>query len=109
MRLSEEELREIGNRLTECRIKMGLSQEQVAEKLNTSRNTISTIENGGQEFSLSKQRGFSQIYGVSLDYIMYGQSSKQTPQEELIQMIMELTPAEQRQWKAMIRAYKESE
>ena len=67
MQLVRDELRNIGNRLTKCRQDLGLSQEEVAEELGVSRNTISSIENGGQEFSVIKLQRFSVCLVVKLN------------------------------------------
>ena len=48
--LEQDELRKIGQRLYECRRKMGWSQSYVAEKIDVSVNTVSAIENGAQQF-----------------------------------------------------------
>ena len=105
MQLSKDELRKIGNRLAECRREKMLSQEEVAEVLNTSRNTISAIENNGQEFTLSKLIGFAEIYGVGIDYILYGKS-KEKEEDELTTAIKNLDVKERKRWAAAMTAYK---
>lgn len=105
MQLVRDELRNIGNRLTKCRQDLGLSQEEVAEELGVSRNTISSIENGGQEFSVIKLHRFSVLYGVSSDFILTGCKEEQTPDNEFVKMIMKFPSDEQRRWIAMMKAY----
>lgn len=60
----------IGNKLIELRKKEGLSQEQVAEKLNVSRQTISKWELDETSPDLKSAKALSQLYQVSLDELV---------------------------------------
>ncbi len=104
MQLSKDELRRIGNRLAECRREKMLSQEEVAEALNTSRNTISAIENNGQEFTLSKLIGFAQIYEVGVEYILYGENKGQE-EDKLTKVIEKMDVKKRKRWAAAMAAY----
>lgn len=70
--LERDELMRIGQRLYECRRKRGWTQAYVAEKIDVSINTMSSIENGAQPFNLAILLQFSELYGVSMDYIVTG-------------------------------------
>ena len=71
-RVENEQMREIGRRLYECRKRKKWTQAKVAEMLDVSVNTVSSIENGLQQFNVSMLLCFSEIYGVNADYILRG-------------------------------------
>lgn len=52
------------------RIRMGLTQEEVAEKLDFSSVYISNIESGKHKISLTNAYKFAQFYKKSLDYLL---------------------------------------
>lgn len=54
-------------RLKECRKKAGLTQEQVAEALNTAQYQIHKYESGKQELSFARAIDLADLYNVSLD------------------------------------------
>ena len=56
----------IGEILKQARKDMGLSQEQVALKLNTKKSAISRIENHAQDIKLSTLQNFANILGKEL-------------------------------------------
>lgn len=60
----------IGNKLKEARKNANLSQEQVAEILNTSRSNISKYENGNLEPNIQTLKKFCEIYNISADYLI---------------------------------------
>ncbi|MEG2740521.1 helix-turn-helix domain-containing protein [Clostridium sp.] len=62
----------LGDRLLKLRKKSGLSQEDVAHKLDVSRQTISKWETGQTVPELNKAKLLSQIYNVSYDYLVSG-------------------------------------
>ena len=47
-----------------------LTGQKVAEKLNISRNALSQYENGKREASYETLKKLSQIYDVSIDYLL---------------------------------------
>lgn len=61
---------EIGKRLLDARQKKDLSQQQVADRIGTTRNTISRYEQGVREPSCAVIVSLARIYGVSADYIL---------------------------------------
>lgn len=63
-------LKNFGLNLKIERLKLGLSQEVVAEKLNFSSVYISNVESGKCDLSLSNAKKFSVLYGKSLDYLL---------------------------------------
>lgn len=59
---------EIGSKLKTLRKGRGLTQQELSERLDLSRATISNYEVGRRSPHLSDLRRFAEFYGVSLDY-----------------------------------------
>ena len=57
-------------KLYELRRTAGLSQEELAERLNVSRQAVSKWENGAAQPELSKLVELSRLYGVSVDELL---------------------------------------
>ena len=64
---------QFGNNLRAQRKKLGLTQEQLAEKLGYDRSTYSYYEIGRTEPSISTLCKLSRIFGVTLDQLVYPQ------------------------------------
>lgn len=60
----------LGNKLISLRKKAGLSQEEVADKLKVTRQTISKWENDQSKPELVKAKLLSELYCVSYDYLI---------------------------------------
>lgn len=60
----------LGTKLISLRKKAGLSQEEVADKLEVSRQTISKWENNQSKPDLVKAKSLSELYCVSYDYLI---------------------------------------
>lgn len=58
---------EIGNKIMKLRKKLGLSQEELAEKVGVARQTISKWELGETSPDLNQSKELSKIFNVSLD------------------------------------------
>ncbi len=56
----------IGTLLKQARLDAGLTQEQVANKLNTGKSAISRIENHAEDIRLSTLVNYAQALGKSL-------------------------------------------
>ena len=63
------------NNLKEARLKNGYTLEQVAQKLSTTRAAISMYENGKREVNNNLLVKFSELYGVSTDYLLGKETS----------------------------------
>jgi transcriptional regulator with XRE-family HTH domain len=63
----------LGERLYDLRTKHDMSQGDLAEKLNVSRQTISKWENNMSIPELDKIIALSNVFGVSVDYIVKGE------------------------------------
>lgn len=66
---------EFSNRLYELRKQKGLSQEELAGKLNVTRQTISKWEIGDSTPDMEKLIAISELFGISLDELMLGKKS----------------------------------
>jgi transcriptional regulator with XRE-family HTH domain len=62
----------IGERIRECRKQLNLSQEQLAELIDSSRNTISNMETGSYNTSVDNIIKLVLFFKVSLDYLIMG-------------------------------------
>lgn len=60
----------LSEKLYQLRKKSGLSQEQLAERLNVSRQSISKWESGSSTPESEKLIAISEYFGVTLDYLM---------------------------------------
>jgi ribosome-binding protein aMBF1 (putative translation factor) len=56
----------IGEVLKEARLEAGITQEELAEKLNTKKSAISRIENHAQDIKLSTLQNFARVIGREL-------------------------------------------
>jgi len=61
----------IGGRLKKLRLKHGLTQEQLAQKVNLTKTDISKYESDNEEPDFSVQELFAEIFGVSVDYLLW--------------------------------------
>ncbi len=68
-----------GERLYELRIKNNMSQGNLADKLNISRQTVSKWENNICMPDTEKLIQLSEIFNVSTDYILKGEDKKNEP------------------------------
>lgn len=62
----------IGRRLREARLSAAMSQDDVAGELGISRQAVSRWEGGNTTPKPVEWYRIGQIYGVSLDWIVYG-------------------------------------
>ncbi|MBQ8794860.1 MAG: helix-turn-helix transcriptional regulator [Clostridia bacterium] len=58
--------------LRELRLSRNLTQEQVAEKLNVTRQTISSFETGRTRPDIDTLIKYCEIFGIELDSLIYG-------------------------------------
>jgi len=64
----------IGDVLKQTRAAINLSQEEIADKVGVSRQTISNWENGRSYPDISYVMALSDVYGVTLDSLLKGDS-----------------------------------
>lgn len=74
----------LGERLLELRKKKGLSQEEMAEKINVSRQTISKWETGLSTPEFDKIEPLSKLFEISVDELVTGKKIENEKKEENI-------------------------
>ena len=81
----------IGKRIQQLRRDRHLSQEQLAEKLNVSQNTIAKIECGLRSPSIDFVVEMGEFFEASIDYILLGiVEDKEGKKQKLDQLIGQL-------------------
>ena len=76
---------EFNNKLYELRKQKGFSQEELANRLNVSRQTISKWEVGESTPDMEKLVAISDLFEVSLDELVKGEESKMAePSEQIV-------------------------
>lgn len=65
----------LGNNLLDLRKKKGLSQEEVAEILNVSRQTVSKWETDGSQPDFDKLKPLCELYNISADELLFGKNN----------------------------------
>lgn len=60
----------LSEKIYNCRRKAGWSQEELAARLGVSRQAVSKWETGDAEPEVSKLRLLSQVFGVSIDWLL---------------------------------------
>lgn len=73
---------EFGERLKALRLRDGLTQNEIAKKLNISQQSYARWENGKVTPSLDKLTQIATNFGVSTDYLA-GKSEKEKPDDSL--------------------------
>ena len=61
----------LGNSLFHARKKSGLSQEEVAEKIGVSRQTISKWESNQSSPDIQSCKAMADVFGISLEELLY--------------------------------------
>lgn len=68
-------LNDLGKRISARRKELGLTQEQVAEKMNVSVQMISNLELGRKAIRPENLAKISSILKISTDYLLFGHPS----------------------------------
>ena len=79
-----------GSRIRSLRKKRGLTQEQLAEKMNVSTPYIAKIENGKQTGPVELAVEFAEFFEISLDYLLVGKGNFAEEQKHRLRMIISL-------------------
>ena len=74
--MADVELTEIGKRIQLRRKQQGLTQEQLADRMNVSIQMISNLERGNKAIRIDNLINLSQILNVSTDYILTGKETQ---------------------------------
>ena len=78
---------EIGKKLKDARMKSGFTQENVAEKINVSRQTISNWENEKSYPDIISIISLSDLYSTSLDDLLKGDREMMEHLEECTNVV----------------------
>ena len=68
---------QINKNIKQCRLKSGLTQNQVAEKLFVTRQTVSSYESGRTQPDLETLIKLSEILNVSINQLLYGERERE--------------------------------
>ncbi len=77
---------EMGERIAQSRKRLHLTQEQLAEKMNVSLQTISCIELGKKAIRPENLANLCLCLGISADYVLYGKRSEGQMKETLLKL-----------------------
>lgn len=89
----------LGQKLKEIRKRFGLSQEQLAEIMNVSRQAITKWENDGGLPDVTNLQELSRVFGITVDYLL-----KEENQLPALSMIKEL---DKNKYKNKLSSYNE--
>ena len=81
----------LSERLRQAREAAGLSQGQVAKKLELHRPTISEIEAGRRKVSAHELELFSDLYGVSAEWLLSGMAGNVKADARILMAARELS------------------
>lgn len=97
--------KELGKRIAELRIKKGLGQLDLGEKIGMSTSTIGMWETGNRDPSSEMIVMLSDILGVSSDYLLKGEeiSYESTLSQEVKDFITEVMNASKDQQKELMK------
>ena len=92
-------------RLRDLRVKSGMSQHEVAERLKVAAATLSGYECGDRTPSLPKILGISYLYNCSVDYLL---GKKQDDISRIFIDVTELSDEQRKAINELIRVMKSS-
>lgn len=84
---------EIGQRMRSCRKSIGLTQAEIAEKMDLSINYVSDLENGKKNMSILTMASLCKCFDKSADYFLYGTETNDTQinMEQVIEFVSSLS------------------
>jgi transcriptional regulator with XRE-family HTH domain len=99
---------DFNNRLYQLRKQKGLSQEELANRLNVSRQTVSKWEVGDSTPDMEKLIAMSDLFDVSLDKLVMGkeeEKDQEAPKSEFVTVINEkvLTDKNKKKAKSVLK------
>lgn len=93
----------IGKRIRHRREMAGLSQEQLAEQLNLSKNHISSMECGKSMLTTKCLIGLCTVLGGTPDYYLIGEIAPEA--DTITTLVKRLSPYEQKKLAQLLNAY----
>ncbi len=94
----------IGGRIREARKEKGYTQEELAKKVEVSKNYIYLIESGREKPGKKAVRDIAKILGVTEEWILDGMSTKTPPESESAAYVDELLGQEENPVYDLIKA-----
>lgn len=79
-------LQEMGKRIRESREKLGLSRQELAERLEISTYYIGQLERGERMMSLDVLEKMASCLHVSIDYLVWGRQKSEDTEENAMQI-----------------------
>ncbi|MBQ8835971.1 MAG: helix-turn-helix transcriptional regulator [Clostridia bacterium] len=73
-------MRDIGKNIRSARTKKNITQDELAEKLYVTRQTVSNYENGKSRPDVEMLMSISEVLGVELNVLLYGE--EKTPEQK---------------------------
>lgn len=86
---TEVEIMSLGNNLLNMRKKAGLSQEEVAEKLNVSRQTVSKWETDASQPDFDKIKPLCELYNITADELLFEKKTEKKEETNLEETYVE--------------------
>ncbi len=71
----------VGERIKKRRAELGWTQEQLARKAGLSKSFLSDLENSKRSIGAENLLDIARALGVSIDFLMTGEASKEKPTE----------------------------
>lgn len=87
--------KDFGNRVKEARLRAGMTQSQLAERIDASVNHVSAIERGVYETRVDTLRKMAVALGTTTDYLVFGTKSSDSPLEAAYLKASRLSEADQ--------------
>lgn len=78
----------IGMRIKECRIKMRMTQEELAIKMCTKKQTISAYENDKIDMKISVLFELAKILGTTVSYLVEGEAMEMNEEVKQIGLLI---------------------
>lgn len=85
------DIEKIGNRIRQLRKDQGMTQAQLAAKLNIGDRHLRKIEAGEKGASIDILIEIAALLGVSLDYIIMGKQSQSDLKQQLCDLVQSLS------------------
>ena len=96
-------LAQVGTRVWNGRADLGMSREQLAERLGITSQYVSDIEQGKKCMSMAIFVELSQVLGVGLDYLAYGALPEDPAVDRLTRHLRQTAPADRSLAARMLR------
>ena len=69
-------MKQIGKNIKKHRMEKGMTQDQLAEKLNVTRQAVSNWETGKTQPSIETLTALGSLFGISVEALIYGKAGR---------------------------------